>query len=266
MPGLRTLSIGVAQEAHWRWYSRGRLRSAFDQPLIGLPRRLNPLPIRSWAGERPPRAEFVFAWRTSQSSSAMPYGMSVRTRSTDSASRRGDLAGRVADDDAGGIGMRSHGRRSYHARPIVGHRPGSGARRLAVARIRPSRAGRAGASDGTAALEETRQGARHERVATPDEDGLRTRPCGGQPVDGDPAVARAGSTTARGSSVTPRPAPTQPMIPSSVPNSTRRTTATRPGQDPLEPLPVRAAGAEDQHLDSAGQGLRLGSGPATRAA
>ena len=52
-------------------------------------------------------------------------------------------------------------------------------------------------------------------------------------------------TTARGSSVTPMSAATQPIMPSRVPSSSRRRPAEL-REHLFEPLPVRAAGAEDE--------------------
>ena len=55
------------------------------------------------------------------------------------------------------------------------------------------------------------------------------------------------STTARGSSVTPMPAATQPIMPSSVPSS-KRVADGQPNSAKhlLEPLAIGAAGAEHQ--------------------
>src|SRR5258708_34155020 len=61
-----------------------------------------------------------------------------------------------------------------------------------------------------------------------------------------------GVTTERGSIVTPRPAPTQPMIPSSVPNSNWLTKVIpRAAQEAFKTLTVRVPYSEDEELMNA---------------
>jgi len=79
-PGFNTRSHSPANDSHHCWYSRGICLSASDQPFKGFPRRLKMAPAFVWAGLLPKSAELVLLCRTSQSSTPIPYGISLSIR------------------------------------------------------------------------------------------------------------------------------------------------------------------------------------------